>query len=122
MRRAPLARGKPLARARAPMRQRRDQPRRSGRVRDVPYMVWVKTLACVARGLPGHVCAGPIEADHAGPRPLGRKADDRTCIPLCQLGHRERTDHTGCFRFMSKAEMRSWLDGQIAATQARRGP
>lgn len=98
---------------------RREEPRRSERVRDRLYLAWIHTQPCCAVGLPGHVCGGRIEADHAGERPLGRKADDHTCIALCSQGHRERTDHSGPFKHWSRDEMRAWLDGQIAAHRAK---
>lgn len=97
----------------------RKTPRRSERERDVDYMMWVKRQLCCARTIPGHHCAGPIEADHAGWRPLGRKASDNTCIPLCQLGHRQRTDFSGPFRDWNKAQMREWLDTAIALMRYR---
>lgn len=101
------------------MRQRRATPRRSERVRDVEYMLFVKTLPCCAIGISGHVCSGGIEADHAGLRPFGRKADDRTTIPLCSQGHLERGNFSGPFRSWDKARMRAWLDFWIAKTQLR---
>jgi hypothetical protein len=101
------------------VKAKRDTPRRSERVLDRNYVAWVHSQPCCADGLPGHVCGGRIEADHAGERPLGRKADDDTCIALCSQGHRERTDHCGPFKHFTRAEMRSWLDGQIAAHRAK---
>jgi hypothetical protein len=38
-------------------------------------------------------------------------------MPVCQLAHRQRTDHSGPFRSWSKAQMRRWLDEGIVATQ-----
>jgi hypothetical protein len=61
-------------------------------------------------------CIGPVEADHAGTRPIGRKADDRSCIPLCNHHHRQRGDFAGPFRSWDKARMRQWLDECIKAT------
>jgi hypothetical protein len=119
MKRTPLKREKHLRRE-TPLRARRakaDGPRRSERVRDVDYMLLVKTMPCCARGIAGHVCSGRVEADHAGLRPTGRKADDRTVIPLCQQGHLERTNFSGPFRSWDRARMRAWLDEQIAKTQ-----
>lgn len=92
-----------------------DWPRYGGRL----YLAWIHTQPCCAVGLPGHACGGRIEADHAGERPLGRKADDDTCIAICSQGHRERTDHSGPFKHWSRDEMRAWLDGQIAAHRAK---
>lgn len=81
------------------------------RQRDVPYMLWVKTLLCCARGLSR--CEGAIEADHAGRRSIGRKAPDRTCIPLCQLHHTQRSSFSGPFRKWTQHVMREWLAESI---------
>ena len=86
---------------------RREEPRRSEREHNANYLAWVHTQPCCAVGLPGHVCGGRIEADHAGERPLGRKADDDTCIAICSQGHRERTDFSGPFKTWSRDEMRA---------------
>lgn len=102
---------------RAPLKARRSTPRRSERVRDHAYLAWVHALPCAARSFLGHVCEGPIEADHAGPRPLGRKCDDSEVIALCQLAHRQRHDYAGPFRALSRSDMRAWLDEQIELTQ-----
>lgn len=100
------------------LRPRRATPRRSERVRDLAYLAWVHTQPCAARGVAGHRCDGPIEADHAGERPAGRKADDATCIPLCMLGHRQRTDFAGPFRAWDRETMRGFLAAAIASTAA----
>ena len=95
---------------RTALRRRRATPRRSDRVRDVPYMLWVKTLTCAASHLPDHVCEGPIEADHVLPRPLGRKCSDfGGVIALCSLAHRQRTDFAGPFRSFDRAAMRGFV-------------
>lgn len=99
--------------------QKRSKPRRSERVRDRDFLSWIHSQPCCAQGIPGHVCAGRIEADHAGQRPLGRKADDDTCIAICSQGHRERTDFSGPFKHWSRDEMRAWLAGQIEAHQSK---
>lgn len=95
---------------------RREEPRRSSRLSDATYLAWIHTLTCAASGMHGHVCEGPIEADHVGPRGLGQKCDDRATIALCMLAHRQRHDHCGPFRSMSRAEVRVWLDEQLAIT------
>jgi hypothetical protein len=77
----------------------------------------VRSLPCCAIGVDGHACDGPMEADHAGARPLGRKASDTTCIPLCRLAHRQRTDFSGPFRSWDKDRMRDWLATKIEETQ-----
>lgn len=92
--------------------------RRSGRVRNRAYLELVHRLPCYAlTTVPGHRCEGPIEADHAGRRPLGRKADDDTCIPLCRLAHRQRTDWSGPFRSWTKIQMREWLERAVFWTR-----
>lgn len=113
-----MKRSEPLKR-RTRLATRRPRARRSGRVHNPHFLAFVHTLPCAARSVQGHRCDGRIEADHAGERPVGRRADDRTCIPLCMLGHRERTDFAGAFRGFDRVHMRGWLDEQIARTQAR---
>lgn len=106
------------------------------RPRALAYMQWVKTLPCwfyglaisrieiddaigMAYSVPAPVtrCDGPIEADHAGDRPLGIKAHDRTCIPLCRKHHRDRTDYRGYFSDLSGEQMRAWCNTAIEMTQ-----
>ncbi len=91
-------------------------PKPQGRVLDADYIRWVRQQPCclAVRG----ACSGPVEADHAGPRPVGRRADDRTCIPLCRRHHRQRTDYRGHFYGWTAETMRAWLDARIAETQA----
>lgn len=96
--------------------RRRTKPRRSDRVRDPEFLAWVHTLPCAARAL--SPCYGPIEADHQGWRPFGRKADDVTAVPLCLLHHRQRTDFSGPFRAWSREDMRIWLRANVEETQA----
>lgn len=87
------------------------------RTRDMDYMGWVKRLPCLLAYY--SPCEGAVEADHAGPRALGRKAHDSTCIPLCTKHHRERTDYHGLFWGWDGHRMREWCDRAIAATQDR---
>lgn len=82
-------------------------------------MMRVKQLPCAARILLGHCCNGPIEAHHAGRRPIGRKCDDRETIPLCSLAHRHRTNRIGLFRAWKPEALRAWENARIAETQAR---
>lgn len=113
-----LERRTPLAR-KTRIRARRAEPRKSARVRDLEYMLLVKGLPCCAADLEHHTrCRGPVEADHAGRRPMGRKCHDTECIPLCAFHHRARTDFSGPFRDWSKDEMRKFLDLHIGLTQA----
>lgn len=87
------------------------------RERDFDYMGWVKQQPCAAATL--SACEGPVEADHAGRRGVGQKADDSTCIPLCSSHHRQRTDFSGVFRDWDRERMRYWLIGEIASANTR---
>ncbi len=116
MKRSPLKR--------KPMRRRAKRSKYAMRGRDTPYMLWVKTLRCAAKtyAMPWRVdaetaCSWVTEADHMGDRGLGRKADDRTCVPMCVAHHRERTDHNGMFRFATKAQLREWRESLICSVQ-----
>lgn len=86
------------------------------RPRFLDYMMWIKREPCCARAV-GYLvsapCRGRVEADHAGKRVTGQKADDRTCIPLCQRHHQDRNDFQGAFRAFKHDQMRAWLDQMI---------
>jgi hypothetical protein len=102
------------------------------RERDTERMLFIKRLPCIVRTIPPYLfsvgahlaatqatrCCGVVEADHAGQRALGRKADDDTCIPLCEQHHRERTDHSGTFKHLTRDELRNW---RALAIQNARG-
>jgi hypothetical protein len=95
------------------MRRRAKRSAYRGRERHTGYMLWVKRQPCLMRGV-WSCCSGPIEADHAGSRPIGRKAHDSTCIPLCRYHH-------GASRFplaWSQAQRRAWLHAAVVYTQA----
>jgi hypothetical protein len=117
VKRTAIARSTPLRRS-TRLRQRRATPRRSERVRDPAVLARVAALPCAARGLAGHTCAGRVEVDHVGARPLGRKCSDVAgeLVPLCSLAHRERTDFTGAFRAFTRDQMRAFLTAAAAAT------
>ena len=102
-----------------PMRRKRITPRRSGRVRDPQFVSLVHQLGCDAATYikDAGPCDGPIEAHHAGERPLGRKADDDTCIALCRRHHRDITDHTGAFKAKRSFEIRAYEDAAIARSR-----
>ncbi len=91
----------------------RATPRRSGRVRNEEFLEVVRTMRC-------HVCqrVGPSDPDHMGSRPLGRKADDDTCVPMCRQHHQERTDVTGYFKGFACVTMREWCQTAISETRA----
>ena len=117
MKRSSLRRGKPIARrSRRQMRQR-GRSAYAQRERGTDYMLAVKRLPCSALLLPGHVCDGPIEADHAGPRGIARKAHDSTVIALCKLAHQQRGDFSGPFRSWNQAKMRTFLIERVRWTQ-----
>lgn len=93
------------------------------RERDFAFMGWVKTQPCRLAKLEDAAgrCGGTSswsEADHAGERAGWRRADDDTCIPLCQLHHRDRTTRRGYFEGRDWAWMRAWCDTAIAETRA----
>lgn len=88
------------------------------RARDLDYMKWVKRQPCAARLLDPDGCYGHVEADHAGRRGYGQKADDRTCIPLCSTHHELRGSFHGVFRDWDQARMRAWLAETVEITQA----
>lgn len=117
-RRGPLPRSASLERT-TWMRRKRAKPRRNERERDLEYLADVHLVRCwAAESVPGHRCQGDIEADHAGARAMGRKADDLSCIALCSFAHRQRTDFSGPFRAYDQPRMRVWLAEGIAYTQS----
>lgn len=104
------------------LKPRRLKPRRSGR------KLWPEYLA-VVRTLPCYVCGRRlgVEADHQGPRPFGRKADDDTTVPMCGGPggcHQRRTDGwlprgtPCCWERVNKDAMRLWCDVAIGVTRA----
>lgn len=115
MKRTTLKRGKPLRR-KTWLRSRGDTKYRR-RPRDLAYMAWVRTQPCCAK--PFGRCYGRVEADHAGTRGYGEKADDNTCIPLCGKHHTQRGSFSGPFRPWDQARMRGWLALMVAEHQDR---
>jgi hypothetical protein len=83
------------------------------RPRHTDYMLWVKRQPCLMRGIWG-TCEGRVEADHAGPRGVGRKAHDSTCIPLCKRHHQASRFP----RAWGQAQRRAWLHAAVIYTQA----
>lgn len=114
-----LRRRTPLRRS--PMRRGRRRSRYARRPRDLEFMRLVKRLPCSVRVDPPDPqrrtpCRGRVEADHMGERGLGQKADDRTCAPMCEAHHRERTAHSGAFRDLTRDQVRVWRARAIAHT------
>lgn len=122
IRRAPLRRSGPLCRRTWLRARGRTSYRR--RERDLEFMRWVRKLPCAVRAEapdPRNAptpCTGRVEADHMGERALGRKAEDTTCAPMCWRHHRERTDHSGSFRALTREDVRAWRARAIERTQA----
>lgn len=108
----PLKRRAPLRRTRFKRKPR--STRYSRRERDFERLRFVKTLPCYIISewpnphYPATECEGEIEADHQGARGLGQKCPDSEVAPLCSRHHRERTDHTGSFKFATKEQVRAW--------------
>lgn len=119
MKRTPLKRGTTRLK-RSRLKARRGKARRSERERDEAYLNRVRDLPCCAASL-GPYCLGVIDPDHMGQRPMGRKCSDYETAPLCRAHHRARTDFFGPFTNWTYDQMRSWLDGKIAETQAALG-
>lgn len=94
-------------------------PKPAGRAYDTPYLLEVKRLPCKLKGKEGHTCDSRSQADHAGPRPRGRKCDDRECIPMCHSAHVQRTECTGYFKGWDKVRMKNWCGDRIAEVQAK---
>lgn len=80
------------------------------------FMAFVRSMRCRAHDLGG--CDGPIVAHHAGDRGLSHKADDSTCIPLCDGHHKAWHDAQPPFRGWSKEQREQWSVAAMAATQA----
>jgi hypothetical protein len=57
------------------------------RPRDFAYLSWIRTQTCCVCEKQHHPQLGTTYAHHAGPRAFGRKAEDRTAIPLCWRHH-----------------------------------
>jgi len=118
-----MRRGKPLRRTKR-LTSKRSTSSYARRPRDMEFMGFVRTQPCsVSVEAPDPIrapspCSPRIEADHMGERALGRKADDTTCAPLCSQHHRERTDHSGSFRHITRDEARAWRARAIDRTQA----
>lgn len=121
MKRSTLSRRTPMRRA--PMKSGKRKSRYARRDRDTAFMAFVKSQPCsVTEDWPAFPvgptqCAGVVEADHMGMRGLSRKASDDTCAALCTQHHRERTDHTGTFKHMTREQCRVWRDRQILRTK-----
>lgn len=57
------------------------------RPRDFAYLSWVASQQCIVCESQRTLQLGRSYAHHAGQRALGRKAEDKTAIPLCWRHH-----------------------------------
>lgn len=110
-------------RARKPMRQRRDRQRRSPQVVDLAYREWLRRQPCCSPAAPDYH-SGPIDPHHTGPRPMGRKANDDTCISLCRRCHDawdapDFSTSTGPFHGWTREQKRVWAAEQAEIHRAR---
>lgn len=79
---------------------------------DKAFITAVRQMLC-------RVCATrPVQAHHSGPRAYGRRAHDRTAIPLCLQHHTDWHAASGHFKTWDKARRRAWTEEQIEAVQA----
>lgn len=122
MKRTPLKRKTPLRRKR-PRATVKPRSKYKRRERDVTYMMWVKRQPCAAHRLVPDLCEacacyGEVQADHAGRRGMGQKADDRTCIPLCRRHHDCRSSFSGPFKGWTQDQMRAWIADTVRDTRA----
>jgi hypothetical protein len=83
--------------------------------KDPKRLKWCRGLACAFEG---GDCAGPIEAHHPTGAGLALKAPDDQAIPLCTRHHRDRHNHTGPFKSMTKDQRKTWEADMVANYQA----
>lgn len=72
-----------------PSRKRSVPPRR-GRLIDIPYRKFIRSLGCVIcrDSVPVNVQSSVTECAHIGERGLGQKCSDRETAPFCAWHHR----------------------------------
>lgn len=133
-RREPLRRKTPMKRTAWRWNGKPKKPRRlrlnsyRKRQRHLDWMVWVKSQPCVismlaverADNTPSNdPCSGWIEADHVGPRAMGRKSHDFECLPACKKHHDARPGRRGPFARLDRQAMRSWIVDALADLHQR---
>lgn len=74
---------------------------------------WIRQQLCYGCGT-----NDGIQAHHAGPKGMGQRAHDDTCVPLCWRCHVAWHDASGVFKTMKKAERRAWAEEAIATYRA----
>lgn len=63
-----------------------------------------------------------VQAHHAGPRALARRAHDSTCVPLCYRCHGEWHAASGWAKLLNKQQRREWAELAIQETRDRVAP
>jgi hypothetical protein len=79
------------------------------RIVDERFRRFVKTFACCVCG------RRPVDPAHIGPKGIGSKASDYTCIPLCRDHH----DAQGSFGLGREHEWAATVGLNIRAVQER---
>lgn len=86
---------------------------------DKGFRTWVQQQPCLVCRELCELQKTRTEADHVGDRALGKRAHDRSCIPLCTEHHRDRHDCRGFFA--DRLKNRSWLEWAMCETNRRYG-
>lgn len=89
----------PAKRKRPPMGVRQDDT-----IRSRGHLAFCRTFVCAINHIPGHECSGRMHAHHCregGNGGMGKKPDDSTAVPLCDLAHAE-IHNTGWKTFEKK--------------------
>ena len=104
------------------MRPGKRKSKHARRERHIDYMIWVKTLPCLARDAGG--CTpdedGHVEAAHVGDA-VGRYGrEDLDTVPLCSMHHRINgfDTYSGPFKGWSRLERFAWATKAITETRA----
>jgi hypothetical protein len=133
-RRKPLRRKTPLKRTawkltgKSAKRKRKHVNSYRKRQRFPAWMIWVRSLPCVISTLPidrasdtpsDDPCSGWNEADHIGPRAMGRKSHDFEVLPACKKHHDARPGRRGPFARLDRQAMRSWIVVALADLHRR---
>lgn len=101
------------------MTERQELPPDIRRMRDEPYLAWVRTLPCRVAGM-GHACQGDVVAHHRAGGGVGTKVGDRQTIPLCDGHHRARHALTGPFKGWARERIREWERSEVLRTMELR--
>lgn len=75
-------------------------PKPRGRLVSPRYRAYVRTWPCLSCG-----SRQGVQASHHGPHPVGRKADDSRCVPLCARCHVGRGGFHDTGRLLGRPEL-----------------